>query len=97
VKKIAQIVTQPILLSKLIRCFYCGKSSSKVWSTFEIFEKVPKRKQSPIGRKFGQSGHPAYLERAVSGKGDVIVAARNALDVRHRAHLPLAVCSIKLK
>jgi hypothetical protein len=30
----------------------------KMWATFAIFKKTTQTKQSPIGRKFDQSGHP---------------------------------------
>jgi hypothetical protein len=46
-------------LSKLMRNFHRGKSSTKVYIYFCHFQKTAQRKQLPNGRKLGQTGHPA--------------------------------------
>jgi hypothetical protein len=35
-----------------------GKKKPKMWATSVIFKIPAQSKQSPIGRKFGQCGHP---------------------------------------
>jgi hypothetical protein len=45
-----------IIFFKLIRNFYCGKSSQKFWTTSVIFQKLPKINDCQIGEKFAQSG-----------------------------------------
>jgi hypothetical protein len=48
-------------LSKVMRNLGCGKNSQKLWDTSAIFKNAQTQtKQSPIGRKFAQSGHPAF-------------------------------------
>jgi hypothetical protein len=44
---------------KLVHHFYCGKKQLKKLDYFCNFRKTAHRKQSPNGRKFAHSGHPA--------------------------------------
>jgi hypothetical protein len=52
---------QILFLWKSIHNFCCGKKSAQllVLHIYVIFTKTTQSKQSPIGRKFAQSGHPA--------------------------------------
>jgi hypothetical protein len=44
--------------------FSLESSRQKVLVPNLIFKKLPKRKQSPNGRKFSQAGHPDYPQHA---------------------------------
>jgi hypothetical protein len=48
-------------LSKLIHKLFFGNEYTNHLGLFCIFFKFDQRKQVPNGRKFAQSGHPAYL------------------------------------
>jgi hypothetical protein len=43
-----------------------------MWATYVIFQKTAQRKQSPIGRKFAQSGHPDYNAPITTFSGENI-------------------------
>jgi hypothetical protein len=43
------------------------KKSPKFWATSAIFKNTVQCKQSPIGRKFAQSGHPAPVSLQKTG------------------------------
>jgi hypothetical protein len=45
-------------LSKFTRSFYRGEETPKTLGDFCNFQKYTQSKQSPNGRKIGQSGHP---------------------------------------
>jgi hypothetical protein len=57
-ENVGQNVAQPIFC-RLLRKLNCGKSRPNMPTTFVIFKKAAQSKQSPNGRKFAQSGHPA--------------------------------------
>jgi hypothetical protein len=56
-KKLAQNVAQNIFCQH----WYIDtlKKTPKIWDSFVIFDKNCQSKQSPIGRKLSQFGHPA--------------------------------------
>jgi hypothetical protein len=56
-------ITAQLLLSKLIRNLgSLGKNSPKFCATF-VIKKTANSNSSPIGREFGQSGHPGPHHR----------------------------------
>jgi hypothetical protein len=58
-EKVAQTVAQPIFLLNRYTTFTGDKSWPKIGATFVNYENLlTYSKQSPIGRKFAQSGHP---------------------------------------
>jgi hypothetical protein len=45
-------------LPQWINNFFRGKIRPQNWPIYVIFKKIAQRKQSPVRRKFAQSGHP---------------------------------------
>jgi hypothetical protein len=46
--------------------FSPGKRRPKMWATFVVFKETAHSKLSPNGRKFAQSGHPAFEHETIS-------------------------------
>jgi hypothetical protein len=53
------IVAQPVFSKIKNKTFTVEISSPIIWAISAICKKATQRKQSPNGRKFAQSGHPA--------------------------------------
>jgi hypothetical protein len=81
VKKFAQNVAKYIF-AKLLRMyvtFTVAKSSPKMWGNFRNYRKTAQSKQSPIGLKFAQSGHPGNIDPRGQKNGDSAVSEYGSL------------------
>jgi hypothetical protein len=66
VKKSPKIQSKNPFSSKLMHKPNNDKSGPKIWATYFLLKKPPKVYNHPMGEKFAQSGHPAYVRGLLS-------------------------------